>query len=437
MRKFSFEFVVTRSMRKGLPHACVSAWLLCVLLLLPANSRASTTASGVATPRLHRGHSSHDPAVVRHSAKKRTVHPALRKTSPQVRHTSSYRRRRSRRLTHEQRYRLAATLDKVRTHDRPLGMEPNSTEDLPSGPGEHPDAPRPLTLALPGTTPSAVASPSTDQNASTRDIPTFNPSVPRFMPLALRGSHDVLVHQNVIADVEGLSRIQNDAQLGEMVRSGDLVALPASSALFVDPRLPMNRRYCRPWTAKFLSDLSRAHQATFGRPLQLTSAVRTVAFQRHLARYNGNAAPAYGETASPHLTGQAIDLGKKGMSHQEIAWMRTILGQLQNSGRLDVEEEFEQACFHISVYKTYAPQSAVPKHLVAANDMAPVEDTAAKSMIGVLAQPAPRRATLAPAALHRTLIHTRSYGARNTRRVAAHRHRRHHSSMSLLAVHMR
>ena len=42
------------------------------------------------------------------------------------------------------------------------------------------------------------------------------------MPVALRGSHEVLVHQNIIADVEGLSRIQDDAQLSAMVRSGDL-----------------------------------------------------------------------------------------------------------------------------------------------------------------------------------------------------------------------
>jgi hypothetical protein len=188
------------------------------------------------------------------------------------------------------------------------------------------------------------------------------------MPVALRGSHEVLVHQNIIADVEGLSRIQDDAQLSAMVRSGDLVALPASAGLAIDPRLPLNRRYCRPWTEQFLSNLARAHQDIFGRPLQLTSAVRTVNFQRHLAHYNGNAAPTSGDTASPHLTGEAIDLGKKGMSLKEIAWMRAVLGQLQASGKLDVEEEFEQACFHISVYKTYTHHSGPPAQLVASDD---------------------------------------------------------------------
>lgn len=266
-------------------------------------------------------------------------------------------------------------------------------------------------------------------NANQRALSPFHISVPSYMPVPLRGSHEVLVHQNIIADVEGLSRIQNDAQLGVMVHSGDLVAIPANSGLTVDPRLPFNRRYCRPWTAKFLSDLSRAHDSDFGHPIIVTSAVRTVDFQRHLARYNGNAAPAFGETASPHLTGQAIDIGKKGMSQHEVAWMRAILGQLQNSGRLDVEEEFEQACFHISVYKTYSPRSAAPEHMIAAANPGSGEDATVKPAIGALARPVSRSAVA---------THSHSYYVHSARRVAVHRRRRrHHSSMSLLAARMR
>ena len=33
---------------------------------------------------------------------------------------------------------------------------------------------------------------------------------------------------------------------------------------------------------------------------------------------------------------------------------RQLLG-LQQAGKIDVEEEFEQACFHITVYKSYVP----------------------------------------------------------------------------------
>ena len=45
------------------------------------------------------------------------------------------------------------------------------------------------------------------------------------------------------------------------------------------------------------------------------------------------------------------------MSLAQIAWMRSYLLPLMNSGKIDVEEEFQQACFHISVYRSYLPAS--------------------------------------------------------------------------------
>ena len=89
--------------------------------------------------------------------------------------------------------------------------------------------------------------------------------------------------------------------------------------------------------------------------------MRTVEFQQHLIRINGNAAPAEGDTASPHLTGQAVDIAKHGLSRTEIAWMRGYLLPLIQEGKIDVEEEFQQACFHISVYKKYLPPADVPR----------------------------------------------------------------------------
>lgn len=181
----------------------------------------------------------------------------------------------------------------------------------------------------------------------------------------MRGSHEILVHQNEVADRDGLVRIQNDEDLMNMRDKGLLVALPVSAALHVDDRLPANRRYCRPWTARFLANLARAHYARFHTPLQVNSAVRTVEFQEHLIRINGNAAPAEGDTASPHLTGQAVDLAKHGLSRTEIAWMRGYLLPLVQEGRIDVEEEFKQSCFHISVYKNYVSPNAGPRRSIA------------------------------------------------------------------------
>ena len=176
----------------------------------------------------------------------------------------------------------------------------------------------------------------------------------------LKGSRASLIRQNQRSEAEGLERIEDDAQLNELRAQHELVAVPVSMSLRVNTELPVNRRYCRPWTARFLSDLARVHYARFRRSLQVNSAVRTVAYQRHLIEVNGNAAPAEGDIASPHLTGGTIDIAKKGLSMSEVAWMRAYLLPLQTAGKIDVEEEFYQSCFHITVYKSYAP-SVAPK----------------------------------------------------------------------------
>ena len=185
------------------------------------------------------------------------------------------------------------------------------------------------------------------------------------IPPAMKGSHEILLHQNEVADRDGLARVQDDSDLDWMRHRAMLVALPINAGMRVDDRLPYNRRYCRPWTAQFLVTLARAHYAQFHTPLQVNSAVRTVVFQQRLVHTNGNAAPAAGETASPHLTGQAVDLAKRGLSLSEIAWLRGYLLPLVQQGSIDVEEEFQQSCFHISVYKRYLPFDALPRYEIA------------------------------------------------------------------------
>jgi hypothetical protein len=185
---------------------------------------------------------------------------------------------------------------------------------------------------------------------------TFRARLANFFMSPFRGTHESLVRQNQRDQQDGLTRIQDDADISRQVQNHTLVSIPAVAGLTVDERLPENRRYTRPWTAHFLADLARAHQARFGSDLQVNSAVRTVQFQKRLMHINGNAAPASGDTASSHLMGTTVDLAKRNMSPQEIQWMRAWLWPLQQAGRIDVEEEFKQSCFHIAVYKSYVSQ---------------------------------------------------------------------------------
>ncbi len=195
------------------------------------------------------------------------------------------------------------------------------------------------------------------------------------MPLPLKGSHDVLVHQNAMADAEGLDRIEDESQLDDMRAAHLLVDLPGSASLRVNPGLPADRRCARPWAVKFATDMGRAFAARFRQPLQVNSAVRTVDYQLQLQRVNGNAAAVDGDGASPHLTGQALDFGKRGMSKAQLAWMRAYLLPLMRAGKIDVEEEFKQACFHVSVYRSYAPVVKKPRTVVAQLHAAPVGRT--------------------------------------------------------------
>jgi len=183
----------------------------------------------------------------------------------------------------------------------------------------------------------------------------------RIMAMApLRGSLESLIRQNEKINADNLERIEDDADLESRISSGVLVRVPESGSLAVNAGLPENRRYCRPWTASFLKDLARDHEVQFHRAFEVSSAVRTVAYQKRLMRTNGNAAPAEGDVASPHLTGATIDIAKSGMSRTELYWMRNRLNALQNEGKIDVEEEFRQSCFHITVYKSYV--GAGPAH---------------------------------------------------------------------------
>ncbi len=181
------------------------------------------------------------------------------------------------------------------------------------------------------------------------------------VPPPMRGTREILVHQNRVADEEGLTRIQDEADLRRMRTVRTLVDFPVSASLRVNPELAGDHRCARPWTVRFASDISRAYYARFHEPLQVNSAVRTVSYQLRLRRVNGNAAGTEGDVASPHLTGEALDFGKHGMSTAEIAWMRLYLRPLMQDGKLDVEEEFQQACFHISVYRAYAPGLSAPR----------------------------------------------------------------------------
>lgn len=196
----------------------------------------------------------------------------------------------------------------------------------------------------------------------------------------VHGTRESLLHQNQMIDEEQLERIQNDDELQQLILAQSLVRLPEDGQIDVANNLPEERRYCRPWTRDFVVDFAQERWEKFHKPTVVTSAVRTVEFQHKLMRYNHNAAAEAGEAASPHLSGATIDIAKRGMSRKEINWARDYLLTLQNQGYLDVEEEFRQSVFHISVYRRYDTLGA-DQPAVAATGSAPIADPAVQQVL--------------------------------------------------------
>lgn len=265
----------------------------------------------------------------------------------------------------------AATYESRSSTERPSTATPDTA--LPTGADPAAAAAGNPLAAPPATSP---APPGSGQIAELH-LPRF-PQNLHISSNALRGTHDSLVRQNERSEQDSLERIQDDADLQDRISRGVLVRLPESVALGVNPELPVDRRYCRPWTANFLTDLSRAHNSEFHKPLVVSSAVRTVEYQKQLMRINHNAADAEGDVVSPHLTGATIDIAKSGLSRREMQWMRSELLAYQNAGLIDVEEEFRQRCFHITVYKNYSESPSSRSVTRSVSDPAPrVADSSA------------------------------------------------------------
>ncbi len=175
----------------------------------------------------------------------------------------------------------------------------------------------------------------------------------RWTPVLLKGSHDSLLRQNAEIDRLQLPRIQNNQELEELIAREQLVALPNTQAVRVDPRMEASRRFCRPWTRDFLEDFGQAYYKQFHQPIQVNSAVRTVEQQQRLGRYNRNAAPADGDTASSHLAGLTVDIAKRGMTRRQRQFVEGYLVNMRNLGLVEAVEERRQACFHVMVSDRY------------------------------------------------------------------------------------
>ncbi|HET8667762.1 MAG TPA: DUF5715 family protein [Terriglobales bacterium] len=186
-----------------------------------------------------------------------------------------------------------------------------------------------------------------------------------------KGSHELLVRQNLVIDELELPRIQDDEELEIREANAELVPLDDSRSLTVASNLTETRRWCKPWTRDFLEDLGEAYYQQFHQPLVITSLVRTAEQQKKLRRHNRNAAPDEGETVSTHLTGMTFDLYKRGMSRKQHKWIEDYFLPLKEAGLIDPIEERRQPVFHVTVFNGYTEWRESQKMATAPATMSP------------------------------------------------------------------
>lgn len=164
-------------------------------------------------------------------------------------------------------------------------------------------------------------------------------------------THGSVLVENQRADSLGLNRYETMREIRAAVEVGEL--LPFSSVL-IDRRLPRDRRYARPETVAFVMALDTEFSEVTHRHLVIDSAVRPVEIQKRLRRWNRNAAPATGESASSHERGTTVDISRK-MPRGHYRFLLVKLAYYKARGRILVIEE--RGCLHVFVGGNNAEQT--------------------------------------------------------------------------------
>ncbi len=181
----------------------------------------------------------------------------------------------------------------------------------------------------------------------------------------LRADSNSQIEQNRLADTDHLSRMKDKEMVQRWARLQLLMPVAQKTADYYVHAVPSDYRYLRPWAHLFLQRLGRQFRTRFGRPLRVTSMLRTVSYQRSLARRNSNAAASTGPKASVHLTGACLDISKKDMTRSHRSWVRNVLASLHGKRYLYAIEEFRQPTFHVLVHRRY--EDYVAQRTAAAN----------------------------------------------------------------------
>lgn len=185
--------------------------------------------------------------------------------------------------------------------------------------------------------------------------------------LNAHNDHGIDIEARAVA-AHDLTRFEDQEQLLRAEKQRLVVRVPDSgTGFYIDDRVGGHAskneeayRYARPYTLQFIEDLGQANAEHGGDAFKITSLVRTIAYQKRVARHN-SAAGAISKTS--HVTGATFDIAKSSVDRKFTKHLETILLALEKKGLIQATKE--KHAFHIMVMPEYrgqvkeASQSAV------------------------------------------------------------------------------
>jgi hypothetical protein len=113
--------------------------------------------------------------------------------------------------------------------------------------------------------------------------------------------------------------------------------------------------FVRPQAREVILEIARGYRERFGRPLPVTSMIRTQRYQKRLGRVNRNATTI---ELPPHTTGMAFDVSYKFMPPDEQNFIMEEVARLKAAGRVEALRE-RRNHFHIYVLAVGPPPEGV------------------------------------------------------------------------------
>lgn len=179
-------------------------------------------------------------------------------------------------------------------------------------------------------------------------------------PDLLRGTQTKQWRQYYLAIEHGIGNLPKDADIVHARDEGNLVQLTDTEWYYLDDELGEGYKnrpllyFVRPWVPQSLETLTGDFHRTFGVRLKVTSLVRTNERHRQVQKTTTSAARA---VPSAHLTGAAVDISFRGLTPEQIRWLRRRSVGLVKNRQAVVFEEISGGNFHFFFLPPPEPES--------------------------------------------------------------------------------